>query len=69
MRCLQPSPDARFATTADLVHALERLTPDGHLRTESHDVVTVQAPRPRWQLAAAGAPDRRARRQPRAGCF
>ena len=52
MRCLQPTPAARFATTADLVHALERLTPEGHLRTELHDVITVVAPRPRWQLAA-----------------
>jgi serine/threonine protein kinase/tetratricopeptide (TPR) repeat protein len=52
MRCLQPTPEARYATTADLAHALERLTPDGHLRTDLHDVVTLPAPpRPRWQLA------------------
>jgi serine/threonine protein kinase/tetratricopeptide (TPR) repeat protein len=50
MRCLQPTPEARFATTADLVHALERLTPDGHLRPDLHEA----PPRPRWQLAAAG---------------
>jgi tetratricopeptide (TPR) repeat protein/tRNA A-37 threonylcarbamoyl transferase component Bud32 len=55
MRCLQPNPEARYATTADLVHALERLTPDGHLRTDLHEVVTLPAPpRPRWQLAIAG---------------
>ena len=49
-RCLLPSPDARFGSTADLVRALESLTPDGHIRTDLHDGAT---PRPKWQLAAA----------------
>ena len=53
-RCLQPSLDARFATTDDLLAALEALTPDGHLRA---DAITVVMPavggRPRWQLIAA----------------
>jgi tetratricopeptide (TPR) repeat protein/tRNA A-37 threonylcarbamoyl transferase component Bud32 len=54
MRCLQPEPNARFATTLDLVSALDRLTPDGHLRSDVHEIVTVQT-RPAWQLAAAAA--------------
>jgi serine/threonine protein kinase/tetratricopeptide (TPR) repeat protein len=29
-RCLQPLPEARYATTAELVAALEQLSPDGH---------------------------------------
>ena len=29
-RCLQPEPDARYATTKALLEDLERLTPDGH---------------------------------------
>jgi len=29
-KCLQPSADARYGTTAALVEALEQLTPDGH---------------------------------------
>ena len=48
-RCLLPSPDARFASTAGLVRALEALTPDGHIRPGLHDA----PPRPKWQLAAA----------------
>jgi tetratricopeptide (TPR) repeat protein len=32
-KCLQPSPDARYATTAELVADLEALTPDGHKLT------------------------------------
>ena len=54
VRCLQPSPDARFATTMDLVRALDGLTPDGHVRTDSQQIVALQAPsRPKWQLALA----------------
>ena len=53
MRCLQPTPQARFESTAALVQALEQLTPDGHLRTGVHEVIQAP-PRPRWQLAAAG---------------
>jgi tetratricopeptide (TPR) repeat protein len=29
-KCLQPAADARYATTTELVHDLESLTPDGH---------------------------------------
>jgi tetratricopeptide (TPR) repeat protein len=32
-KCLQPAPDARYATTAELVTDLEALTPDGHRLT------------------------------------
>ncbi|MDP3718790.1 MAG: protein kinase [Acidobacteriota bacterium] len=58
-RCLQTSPDARFATTAELVAVLESLTPDGHERpstaTGTGPVAAVAAPgRPKWQLAVAG---------------
>ena len=58
MRCLQNSPDARFATTAELVAVLESLTPDGHERpsnaTGTGSVAAVAAPgRPKWQLAVA----------------
>jgi tetratricopeptide (TPR) repeat protein len=54
MRCLQPSADARYPTTADLVKALEQLTPDGHIRTDVHEVVREVPGRLKWQLAAAG---------------
>jgi tetratricopeptide (TPR) repeat protein len=53
MRCLQPNPDARYATTQELVAALDHLTPDGQLRSDVHEVVTVVKPRPLWHLAAA----------------
>lgn len=54
MKCLQPSADNRYPSTADLVKALEQLTPDGHLRAGSHEPVIRDAPaRPKWQLAAA----------------
>lgn len=53
-KCLQPSPDARFPSTRELVQALERLTPDGHIRPGGHDVAVDAAPRrPTWQLALA----------------
>lgn len=55
VKCLQPSPDNRYASTTELVKALERLTPDGHLRSDVHEVIVREAPaRPKWQLAAAG---------------
>lgn len=55
MKCLQPSPDHRYASTTELVNALDRLTPDGHLRSGVHEVVVHDTPaRPKWQLAAAG---------------
>ncbi len=54
MKCLQPSADNRYPSTAELVKALERLTPDGHVRSGAHEVVAHDAPtRPKWQLAAA----------------
>jgi eukaryotic-like serine/threonine-protein kinase len=52
MRCLQVDPAARFATTQQLVEALDHLTPDGHVRSDVHEIVTVKS-RPAWQLAAA----------------
>ena len=54
MKCLQPSPDQRYGSTAQLVTALDRLTPDGHLRADVHEVVHDAPSRPKWQLAAAG---------------
>lgn len=57
MKCLAVSPDARYATTADVARALDRLTDDGHARVdESHmplAPVVVTPPRPHWQLVAA----------------
>jgi Flp pilus assembly protein TadD/tRNA A-37 threonylcarbamoyl transferase component Bud32 len=58
-RCLQPSPDARFATTTELVEALEALAPDGHERAAAPGTAPVAAvpahaaARPKWQLAVA----------------
>jgi tetratricopeptide (TPR) repeat protein len=54
MKCLQPSPDARYQTTAELVRAFDLLTPDGHIRTDVHEVMVDRPSRPKWQLAAAG---------------
>ena len=56
MRCVQPSPDLRFATTGDLVHALEGLTLDGHDRVAdgSAPIAAAVPARPKWQLALAG---------------
>ncbi|MDP2389654.1 MAG: tetratricopeptide repeat protein, partial [Acidobacteriota bacterium] len=55
MKCLQPSPDQRYPSTTELVKVLDRLTPDGHLRTAVHELVVQDAPsRPKWQFAAAG---------------
>ena len=52
MRCLQSDPEARYKSTQDLVDALDHLTPDGHVRSDVHEIVTVKS-RPAWQLAAA----------------
>ena len=57
-RCLQPSPEARFASTAELVRALEALTPDGFQRpdpaTATVAAVPVSSPaRPKWHLVVA----------------
>jgi tetratricopeptide (TPR) repeat protein len=54
MRCLEPNPDARYPNTAALVAALDRLTPDGHVRSDAHQAA-VTKPRPAWQLAVAAA--------------
>jgi tetratricopeptide (TPR) repeat protein/tRNA A-37 threonylcarbamoyl transferase component Bud32 len=53
MRCLQPNPDARYPTTADVVYAFDHLTPDGHTRSDIHEVIVPAKTRPAWQLAAA----------------
>ena len=55
-RCLQPTPDARYATTGELVQALEALTPDGHARVDIGTGTTAALPaakRPSWHLAVA----------------
>jgi len=55
-RCLQPDPAARFATTAEVVQALDSLTADGHRRAAhgtGSTTVVVQARRPSWHLAVA----------------
>jgi tetratricopeptide (TPR) repeat protein/tRNA A-37 threonylcarbamoyl transferase component Bud32 len=54
MRCLHPQPAARYPTTQDLVNALDHLTPDGHIRSDVHEVIVTRS-RPAWQLAAAAA--------------
>ncbi|MGZ8489541.1 MAG: protein kinase domain-containing protein [Candidatus Binatia bacterium] len=49
IKCLQPSPDARFASTRELVDALDHLTPDGQVRSDVHEVIVHDsAPRPKW---------------------
>ncbi len=52
VRCLHPSPDLRYPTTAELVNVLEHLMPDGHVRSDVHEVF-VEKSRPAWQLALA----------------
>jgi tetratricopeptide (TPR) repeat protein len=52
-KCLHPDPQARFATTQELVTALDHLTPDGHMRSDVHEVVVERKVWPVWQLAAA----------------
>jgi serine/threonine protein kinase/tetratricopeptide (TPR) repeat protein len=55
MRCLQLSPDARYASTQELSDALDHLKPDGSLRSDIHEVIIHDGPaRPKWQLALAG---------------
>jgi serine/threonine protein kinase/tetratricopeptide (TPR) repeat protein len=54
MRCLHPKPDARYPATQDLVTALDRLTPDGLIRSDVHEVI-IDKTRPAWQLAAVAA--------------
>lgn len=43
-RCLQPSADARYGTTAALVEALDELTPDGHQMSAAKEVAASRAP-------------------------
>ena len=52
-RCLHPDPEARFASTPELVTALDHLTPDGHIRSDIQEVIVHDRGRPAWQLAAA----------------
>ena len=55
MRCLQPNPDARYPSTAELVNAFDHLTPEGQVRSDIQEVmVPVPAKtRPAWQLGLA----------------
>ena len=58
-RCLQVDPAARYATTVELVQALEGLTADGHPRlggstTRFTAAAAPVAARPKWHLIAAG---------------
>jgi tetratricopeptide (TPR) repeat protein len=52
MRLLDPSPEKRFASTQELVAALDRLTPDGSIRSDVHEVIIHDAPA-RSKLAVA----------------
>jgi len=52
-RLLATNPADRFASTHELVQALDRLTPDGHLRPDVHEVIVPTPARPKWQLAAS----------------
>ena len=52
-RCLASSPDARYATTAELLADLEALTPDGHLRQPPAAAAPAAAGLPRATLAMA----------------
>ncbi len=56
-RCLQPDPAGRFATTAEMVAALEALTADGHARRDSTIIAVAATPaaRPKWYFAVAAA--------------
>ena len=51
-RLLEPDPSRRFPSTAELVAALDRLTPDGSIRSDIHEVVVHDAPA-RSKLAVA----------------
>ena len=52
MRLLDPQPDQRFASTPELVAALNRLAPDGSIRSDVHEVIIHDAPA-RSKLAIA----------------
>ncbi|HEX6161823.1 MAG TPA: serine/threonine-protein kinase, partial [Vicinamibacterales bacterium] len=51
-RLLDPDPQNRYASTAELVAALDRLAPDGSVRSDIHEVIVHDAP-PRSKLATA----------------
>ena len=50
----QPRPGARYPTTQDLVSALDRLTPDGHIRSDVHEVIVIKS-RPAFRGLLADA--------------
>jgi tetratricopeptide (TPR) repeat protein len=52
VKLLDPSPDKRYASTASLVAALNRLAPDGSIRSDVHEIIVHDAPA-RSKLAAA----------------
>jgi len=52
MRLLDPNPANRYETTAGLVAALDRLAPDGSIRSDVHEVIVHDAPA-RSKLAIA----------------
>jgi len=54
-KLLDPNPDNRYTSTQQLVAALDRLTPDGHVRSDLQEVVVHGRSRPKWQLVAAAA--------------
>ena len=51
-KLLDPSPDNRYNSTVDLVAALNRLAPDGSIRSDVHEVIIHDAPA-RSKLAMA----------------
>jgi tetratricopeptide (TPR) repeat protein/tRNA A-37 threonylcarbamoyl transferase component Bud32 len=52
MKLLAPNPESRYESTAAVVAALDRLAPDGSIRSDIHEVVIHDAPA-RSKLAAA----------------
>ncbi len=52
VRLLDPDPEKRFASTPQLVAALDRLSPDGSTRSDIHEVIVHDAPA-RSKLAVA----------------
>jgi tetratricopeptide (TPR) repeat protein/tRNA A-37 threonylcarbamoyl transferase component Bud32 len=52
VRLLDPAPEKRFASTQELVAALDRLAPDGSIRSEIQEVIVHDAPA-RSKLAVA----------------
>jgi serine/threonine protein kinase/tetratricopeptide (TPR) repeat protein len=51
-KLLDPDPEKRYASTAELVAALDRLAPDGSVRSDIHEVIVHDAPA-RSKLAMA----------------